>query len=129
MLEWGVMGWQGRERGTVAVPQNFETSTLVLSIRGKGPAEADDRRLLAEQTLHYTSDSRYQGYAVPIHFSAMASRRNRTILSLSVFIGVLAWNVAAAAVKGDAGVLADNMTPHAIEEQLQVRWSSNPDIL
>ncbi|KAH9866323.1 hypothetical protein J1614_008890 [Plenodomus biglobosus] len=49
----------------------------------------------------------------------MISRRNRTLLSLSIFVGVLAWNVAAAAVKGETGVPVGNLSPHAIEEQLQ----------
>ncbi|KAI8943263.1 hypothetical protein NX059_001283 [Plenodomus lindquistii] len=51
--------------------------------------------------------------------SVMVSRRNRTLLSLSIVAGVLAWNVAAAAVKGETGMPVGNLTPHAIEEQLQ----------
>jgi zinc transporter 7 len=50
----------------------------------------------------------------------MVSRRNRTLLSLAIFIGVLAWNVAAAAVKGETGVPVENLSAHEIEEQLQV---------
>lgn len=50
----------------------------------------------------------------------MVSRRNRTLLSLSVFLGVLAWNVAAAAVKGETGTNVGSLTAHEIEEQLQV---------
>ncbi len=53
----------------------------------------------------------------------MVSRRNRTLLSLSIFIGVLAWNVAAAAVKDKAGDVG-HLTVHEIEEQLQVRFAS-----
>lgn len=50
----------------------------------------------------------------------MVSRRNRTLLSLSIFLGLLAWNVAAAAVKGETGVPVGNLSAHDIEEQLQV---------
>lgn len=50
----------------------------------------------------------------------MVSRRNRTLLSLAIFTGVLAWNVAAAAIKGETGVSVENLTTHEIEEQLQV---------
>ncbi len=51
----------------------------------------------------------------------MVSRRNQTLLSLSVFLGVLAWNVAAAAVKGETGsVPVGQLSVHEIEEQLQV---------
>lgn len=53
----------------------------------------------------------------------MVSRRNRTLLSLSIFVGVLAWNVAAAAVKGETGTRVGNLTPHDIEEQLQVCYA------
>ncbi|OAK95397.1 ZIP zinc transporter-like protein [Phaeosphaeriaceae sp. SRC1lsM3a] len=49
----------------------------------------------------------------------MVSRRNRTLLSLSIFLGVLAWNVAAAAVKGETGIRVDDLSAHDIEEQLQ----------
>ncbi|KAF1831137.1 ZIP zinc transporter-like protein [Decorospora gaudefroyi] len=49
----------------------------------------------------------------------MVSRRNRTLLSLAIFVGVLAWNVAAAAVKGETGVQVGNLSAHEIEEQLQ----------
>ncbi|OWY53825.1 zinc transporter YKE4 [Alternaria alternata] len=49
----------------------------------------------------------------------MVSRRNRTLLSLAVFLGVLGWNVAAAAVKGETGVPVGNLSAHEIEEQLQ----------
>jgi zinc transporter 7 len=52
----------------------------------------------------------------------MVSRRNRTLLSLAIFLGVLGWNVAAAAVKGETGsVPVANLSAHEIEEQLQVR--------
>jgi zinc transporter 7 len=50
----------------------------------------------------------------------MVSRRNRTLLSLTIFLGVLAWSVAAAAVKGETGTPVGNLTVHEIEEQLQV---------
>jgi zinc transporter 7 len=50
----------------------------------------------------------------------MVSRRNRTLLSLAIFVGVLAWNVAAAAVKGETGMSVENLSAHEIEEQLQV---------
>ncbi|OAG17289.1 zinc transporter YKE4 [Alternaria alternata] len=49
----------------------------------------------------------------------MVSRRNRTLLSLAIFLGVLGWNVAAAAVKGETGVPVGNLSAHEIEEQLQ----------
>ncbi|KAF2818670.1 Zip-domain-containing protein [Ophiobolus disseminans] len=49
----------------------------------------------------------------------MVSRRNRTLLSLTVFLGVLAWSVAAAAVKGETETPVGNLTVHEIEEQLQ----------
>ncbi|CAN9171986.1 unnamed protein product [Alternaria alternata] len=49
----------------------------------------------------------------------MVSRRNRTQLSLAIFLGVLGWNVAAAAVKGETGVPVGNLSAHEIEEQLQ----------
>lgn len=52
----------------------------------------------------------------------MVSRRSQTLLSLSIFLGVLAWNVAAAAVKGETGgVPVGQLSVHEIEEQLQVR--------
>lgn len=54
----------------------------------------------------------------------MVSRRNRTLVSLAIFVGVLAWNVAAAAVKGETGVSVEDLTTHQIEEQLQVGCSS-----
>ena len=51
----------------------------------------------------------------------MVSRRNQTLLSLSIFLGVLAWHVAAAAVKGETGgVPVGQLSVHEIEEQLQV---------
>lgn len=51
----------------------------------------------------------------------MVSRRNQTLLSLSIFIGVLAWNIAAADVKGKTGgVPVGQLSVHEIEEQLQV---------
>ena len=51
----------------------------------------------------------------------MVSRRNQTLLSLSIFLGVLAWNVAAAAIKGETGgVPVGQLSVHEIEEQLQV---------
>jgi zinc transporter 7 len=56
----------------------------------------------------------------------MVSRRNKTLLSLSIFIGVLAWNVAAAAVKGETGrVPVGQLSVHEIEEQLQVSAEFN----
>ena len=56
----------------------------------------------------------------------MVSRRNQTLLSLSIFLGVLAWNVAAAAVKGETGdVPVGQLNVHEIEEQLQVRLRSH----
>ena len=50
----------------------------------------------------------------------MVSRRNRTLLSLSIFIGVLAWSVAGAVVKDKAGDHIGQLSIHEIEEQLQV---------
>ncbi|RYN42277.1 hypothetical protein AA0114_g10550 [Alternaria tenuissima] len=49
----------------------------------------------------------------------MVSRRNRTLLPLAIFLGVLGWNVAAAAVKGETGVPVGNLSAYEIEEQLQ----------
>ncbi|UPX17405.1 uncharacterized protein EKO05_0007764 [Ascochyta rabiei] len=50
----------------------------------------------------------------------MVSRRSQTLLSLSIFLGVLAWNVAAAAVKGEtSAVPVGQLSAHEIEEQLQ----------
>ncbi|CAE7033068.1 divalent heavy-metal cations transporter [Pyrenophora teres f. teres] len=49
----------------------------------------------------------------------MVSRRNRTLVSLAIFVAVLAWNVAAAAVKGETGVSVEDLTTHQIEEQIQ----------
>jgi zinc transporter 7 len=54
----------------------------------------------------------------------MVSRRNRTFLSLAIFVGVLAWNVAAAAVKGETGVPVGKLSADEIEKQLKVRLSS-----
>lgn len=50
----------------------------------------------------------------------MVSRRNRALLSSAIFIGVLTWNVAAAAVKGETGTSVGDLNLHEIEEQLQV---------
>jgi zinc transporter 7 len=58
----------------------------------------------------------------------MVSRRNRTLLTLSIVLGVLAWNVAAAAIKGETGVPVANLSAHEIEEQLQVRYTPIPFI-
>jgi len=55
-----------------------------------------------------------------VYASIMVSRRNQTLLSLSIFLGVLAWNVAAAAVKGETGAPVGQLSVHEIEEQLQV---------
>lgn len=56
----------------------------------------------------------------------MVSRRNQTLLSLSIFLGLLVWNVTAAAVKGETGgVPAGQLSVHEIEEQLQVRLMSD----
>ena len=56
----------------------------------------------------------------------MVSRRNQTLLSLSIFLGVLAWNIAAAAVKDETGdVPVGQLSVHEIEEQLQVRLRSH----
>jgi hypothetical protein len=52
----------------------------------------------------------------------MVSRRNRTLLSLSVFLAVWAWTVSAAAVKGETGVNVGGLSNAQIEEQLQVRF-------
>ncbi|KAF1918299.1 ZIP zinc transporter-like protein [Ampelomyces quisqualis] len=49
----------------------------------------------------------------------MVSRRNRTLLSLAVFLGVLAWGVAAAAVTGEPRPPVGNLSVHEIEAQLQ----------
>jgi zinc transporter 7 len=51
----------------------------------------------------------------------MVSRRNKTLASLSLFLAVWAWNVSAAAVKGEtAAVDLSSLTAPQIEEQLQV---------
>ena len=50
----------------------------------------------------------------------MISRRNRTLLSLSIFIGLLVWNVAAAAGKSESGVPIGDLSIQEIEEKLQV---------
>lgn len=61
--------------------------------------------------------------------SIMVSRRNQTLLSLSIFLGVLAWNVAAAAVKGETGgVPVGQLSVHEIEEQLQVSVRRNIEL-
>lgn len=39
---------------------------------------------------------------------------------MAIFIGVLTWNVAAAAVKGETGTSVGDLSLHEIEEQLQV---------
>ncbi|KAF2678637.1 ZIP zinc transporter-like protein [Lentithecium fluviatile CBS 122367] len=49
----------------------------------------------------------------------MVSRRNRTLLSLSVFLAVWAWNVSAAAVKGEPGGDLRELSIAQIEEGLQ----------
>jgi len=57
----------------------------------------------------------------------MASRRSKTLLSIAIFIGVLTWNIAAAAaVKGETAVPVGALSVHDIEEQLQVRSESIP---
>lgn len=68
------------------------------------------------------STTPYSGIEINLR-AAMVSRRNRTLLSLAIFLGVLAWNVAAAVVKGETGTPVENLTVHDIEEQLQVRHS------
>lgn len=50
----------------------------------------------------------------------MVSRRNKTLVSLSVFLAVWAWNVSAAVVKGETGQDVGSLTNAQIEEQLQV---------
>ena len=55
------------------------------------------------------------------HAAIMVSRRNKTLASLSLFLAVWAWNVSAAAVKGEtAAVDLSSLTAPQIEEQLQV---------
>ncbi|KAF1965918.1 ZIP zinc transporter-like protein [Bimuria novae-zelandiae CBS 107.79] len=50
----------------------------------------------------------------------MVSRRNKTLVSLSLFLAAWAWNASAAAIKGEtAGVNAGSLTAPQIEEQLQ----------
>lgn len=58
----------------------------------------------------------------------MISRRNKTLLSLTIFVGLLAWNVAAAAVKGETGLSVGDLTTQEIEEQLQV-WHASKYVL
>ena len=66
--------------------------------------------------------TQYHEYISANHFTChQVSRRNRTLLSLAIFLGVLGWNVAAAAVKGETGVPVAKLSAHEIEEQLQVR--------
>lgn len=50
----------------------------------------------------------------------MLTRRNRTLLSVSLFLAVWAWNVSAAAIKGETGVAVSDLSVSQIEEQLQV---------
>lgn len=50
----------------------------------------------------------------------MVSRRNRTLITLSVFLAVWAWNASAAAVKGETGVNVGELSASQIEDQLQV---------
>lgn len=50
----------------------------------------------------------------------MISRRNRSLVFLSVFLAVWAWNVSAAAVKGETGTRVAELTSGEIEEKLQV---------
>lgn len=51
----------------------------------------------------------------------MISRRNKTLAIWAVFLLFWAWNVSAAAVKGEtADVAVGELTPGDIEEQLQV---------
>jgi solute carrier family 39 (zinc transporter), member 7 len=50
----------------------------------------------------------------------MFSRRSRTLLSLSIFLAVWAWNASAAAVKGETGISVGQLSAAQIEEQLQV---------
>ncbi|KAF1951204.1 ZIP zinc transporter-like protein [Byssothecium circinans] len=50
----------------------------------------------------------------------MVSRRNRTLVSLSVFLAAWAWNVSAAVVKGgETGIGIGDLSGPQIEEQLQ----------
>ena len=50
----------------------------------------------------------------------MVSRTNRSLVFLSVFLAVWAWNVSAAAVKGETGAGVGALSVAEIEEQLQV---------
>lgn len=50
----------------------------------------------------------------------MVPRPNKTLISLSVFLVVWAWNTSAATVKGEAGIHAGKLSGAQIEEQLQV---------
>jgi hypothetical protein len=56
--------------------------------------------------------------------STMISRQNRTLVCLSVFLAAWAWNVSAAAVKGETGTRVGALTVGEIETQLQVRCIS-----
>jgi zinc transporter 7 len=52
----------------------------------------------------------------------MLTPRSKSLLCLSIFLAVWAWNVSAAAVKGEtAHTSVGNLTAGDIEEQLQVR--------
>jgi hypothetical protein len=57
-------------------------------------------------------------------FLKMISRQNRTLVCLSVFLAAWAWNVSAAAVKGETGTRVGALTVGEIETQLQVRCIS-----
>ncbi|KAF2740220.1 ZIP zinc transporter-like protein [Polyplosphaeria fusca] len=49
----------------------------------------------------------------------MISRRHQSLVCLSVFLAVCAWNVSAAAVKGETGTNVGQLSAADIEEQLQ----------
>ncbi|PVH94449.1 ZIP zinc transporter-like protein [Periconia macrospinosa] len=49
----------------------------------------------------------------------MLSRRNKTLLSVSLFLAVWAWNVSAAAIKGETGASVSDLSLSQIEDQLQ----------
>lgn len=57
----------------------------------------------------------------------MLSRRARSFAFVSVFLAVWAWNVSAAAVKGETGAAIGDLTVGEIEDKLQVcapiRWT------
>jgi hypothetical protein len=106
------------------LPQNFggpleNTTSVALSIKLRADYRTPQRPVYKDRPLHHHHNLGIFGVLRIESRVSMVSRRNRTLLSLAIFIGILAWNVAAA-VKGETGVPVENLSAHEIEEQLQV---------